>query len=165
MDKKETETRQEVIKLERTFLMVKPDGVSRGLIGEVISRVEAKGLKVVAMKMIKIDEELAKRHYAEHEGKPFFSGLISFITSGPVVTVVVEGKEAVRVLRTLIGETDPKEAEHGTIRGDFGIDVGRNIVHGSDSLESAEREVSLFFKPEEITEYKRTDEDWIYEHE
>jgi nucleoside-diphosphate kinase len=91
--------------------------------------------------------------------------LISFITSGPVVTVVVEGKEAVRVLRTLIGETDPKEAEHGTIRGDFGIDVGRNIVHGSDSLESAEREVSLFFKPEEITEYKRTDEDWIYEHE
>lgn len=165
MDKKETETRQEVIKLERTFLMVKPDGVSRGLIGEVISRVEAKGLKVVAMKMIKIDEELAKRHYAEHEGKPFFSGLISFITSGPVVTVVVEGKEAVRVLRTLIGETDPKEAEHGTIRGDFGIDVGRNIVHGSDSLESAKREVSLFFKPEEITEYKRTDEDWIYEHE
>lgn len=165
MDKKETETRQEVIKLERTFLMVKPDGVSRGLIGEVISRVEAKGLKVVAMKMIKIDEELAKRHYAEHEGKPFFSGLISFITSGPVVTVVVEGKEAVRVLRTLIGETDPKEAEHGTIRGDFGIDVGRNIVHGSDSLESAEREVSLFFKPKEITEYKRTDEDWIYEHE
>ncbi len=165
MDKKETETRQEVIKLERTFLMVKPDGVSRGLIGEVISRVEAKGLKITAMKMIKIDDELAKRHYAEHEGKPFFSGLISFITSGPVVTMVVEGKEAVRVLRTLIGETDPKEAEHGTIRGDFGIDVGRNIVHGSDSLESAEREVSLFFKPEEITEYKRTDEDWIYEHE
>lgn len=165
MDKKETETRQEVIKLERTFLMVKPDGVSRGLIGEVISRVEAKGLKAVAMKMMKVDEELAKRHYAEHEGKPFFSGLISFITSGPVVTMVVEGKEAVRVLRTLIGETDPKEAEHGTIRGDFGIDVGRNIVHGSDSLESAEREVSLFFKPEEITEYKRTDEDWIYEHE
>jgi nucleoside-diphosphate kinase len=154
-----------VIELERTFLMVKPDGVSRGLVGEVISRVEVKGLKVAAMKMIKIDDELARKHYAEHDGKPFFSGLLSFITSGPVVAMVIEGKEAVRVLRTLIGKTDPKEAGPGTIRGDFGIDVGRNIAHGSDSLESADREISLFFKPEEIIDYKRTDEDWIYEHE
>lgn len=145
--------------------MVKPDGVFRGLVSEVISRVEAKGLKIVSMKMLKVDNELAKRHYAEHEGKPFFSGLLSFITSGPAVAMVVEGKEAVKILRTLIGTTDPKEAGQGTIRGDFGIDVGRNIVHASDSLKSANREISLFFKPEEIIEYKRTDEDWIYEHE
>ncbi len=145
--------------------MVKPDGVLRGIAGKVISRVEAKGLKMVAMKMIKIDDDLAKRHYAEHEGKPFFPGLLSFITSGPVVAMVIEGEEAVRVVRTLVGSTNPKEAMHGTIRGDFAIDVGRNIVHGSDSLESAGREISLFFRSEEIIEYKRTDEDWIYEHE
>ena len=143
--------------------MVKPDGVSRALVGEVISRVEVKGLKVATMKMIKIDDELARKHYAEHDDKPFFSGLLSFITSGPAVTMVIEGKEAVRVLRTLIGKTDPKEAGPGTIRGDFGIDVGRNLVHGSDSLESAKREISLFFTPEEIIEYRRTDEDWLYE--
>ncbi len=143
--------------------MVKPDGVSRCLVGEVVSRVEVKGLKIVSMKMIKVDDGLAKRHYAEHEGKPFFSGLLSFITSGPVVAMVLEGKEAVSVLRTLIGNTDPKAAGQGTIRGDFGIDLGRNLVHASDSLESANREISLFFKPEDILEYKRTDEDWIYE--
>jgi len=146
-------------------LMVKPDGVLRGIAGKVISRLEAKGLKIVAMKMIKIDDGLAKRHYAEHEGKPFFPGLLSFITSGPVVAMVIEGGAAVRVVRTLVGSTNPKEALHGTIRGDFAIDVGRNIVHGSDSLESAGREISLFFSSEEIIEYKRTDEDWIYEHE
>ena len=149
--------------MEQTFLMVKPDGVSRGLVGEVVGRLESKGLKIAAMKMIKIDEDLAKRHYGEHEGKPFFDDLVSFITSGPVVAMVVEGKEAVNVCRTLIGATDPKEAGPGTIRGDFGIDVGRNMVHGSDSLESADREISLFFTPEELIDYKRCDEDWIYE--
>jgi nucleoside-diphosphate kinase len=154
-----------VIEMERTFLMVKPDGTSRGLVGEVVSKVEAKGLKIVGMKMMKVTDELAREHYGEHEGKPFFSGLLSFITSGPVVAMVVEGKDAVSVVRTLIGKTDPKEAELGTIRGDFAMDVGRNIVHGSDSLESAEREISLFFKGEEILDYKRTDEEWIYEHE
>ena len=144
--------------------MVKPDGTSRGLVGEVVSRVEAKGLKIAAMKMMEIDEDLAKRHYGEHEGKPFFADLLSFITSGPVVAMVVEGREAVSIARTLIGNTDPKEAGPGTIRGDFGIDVGRNLVHGSDSLESAKREISLFFTQEEIIEYKRTDEDWLYEN-
>ena len=144
-------------------MMVKPDGVSRGLVGEVVSRLESKGLKMAAMKMIKIDKDLAKRHYGEHEGKPFFSDLVSFITSGPVVAMVIRGKEAVNVCRTLIGATDPKEADPGTIRGDFGIDVGRNMVHGSDSLESADREISLFFTPEELIDYKRCDEDWIYE--
>ncbi|MBU2560601.1 nucleoside-diphosphate kinase [archaeon] len=150
--------------MEQTFLMVKPDGTARGIVGEVISRIEAKGLKIVAMKMMEIDEGLAKRHYGEHEGKPFFADLVSFITSGPVVAMVVEGREAVNVCRALIGATDPKEAGPGTIRGDFGIDVGRNLVHGSDSLASAEREISLFFTPEEIIEYKRTDEDWLYEN-
>lgn len=149
--------------MEQTFLMVKPDGTSRGLVGEVVKRLEAKGLKIAAMKMMKIDEDLAKRHYGEHEGKPFFLDLVSFITSGPVVAMVIRGKEAVSISRTLIGKTDPKEADPGTIRGDFGIDVGRNLVHGSDSLESADREISLFFTPEEIIDYKRTDEDWIYE--
>jgi nucleoside-diphosphate kinase len=149
--------------MEQTFLMVKPDGTSRGIVGEVVSRLESKGLKIVAMKMMKIDEDLAKRHYGEHEGKPFFSDLVSFITSGPVVAMVVEGTEAVSISRDLIGNTDPKEAPPGTIRGDFGIDVGRNLVHGSDSLESAKREISLFFTPEEIIDYKRCDEDRIYE--
>lgn len=144
--------------------MVKPDGVSRGLVGSVISRVEEKGLKIVSMKMIKVSESLGRRHYEEHEEKPFFSALLSFITSGPVVAMVVEGEKAVQVLRTLIGKTDPKEAGHGTIRGDYAIDVGRNIVHASDSLKSAGREISLFFEPDEIVGYKRTDEDWIYEH-
>lgn len=143
--------------------MVKPDGVSRGLVGEVVRRLESKGLKIAAVKMMEIPEDLAKRHYEEHEGKPFFSDLVSFITSGPVVAMVVEGKEAVNVCRTLIGATDPKQAAPGTIRGDLGIDVGRNMVHGSDSLESADREISLFFTSEEIIDYKRCDEDWIYE--
>jgi nucleoside-diphosphate kinase len=149
--------------LEKTFLMVKPDGVSRGLIGEVISKVESKGLKIVAIKMIKLDRALAERHYAEHREKPFFEGLISFITSGPVVAMVVEGKDSVKILRKLIGSTDPKEASPGTIRGDLGIDLGRNVVHASDSLESAKREIELFFSPTEIVQYSRADEKWVYE--
>ncbi len=143
--------------------MVKPDGVSRGLVGKVISRVESKGLKIVAMKMMRIDDELAKKHYAEHIKKPFFPKLLSFTTSGPVVAMVAQGQNAFSVVRTLIGKTDPKEAGPGTIRGDFGMDVGRNLVHGSDSQKSADMEISLFFKPGEIIEYKRADEDWIYE--
>jgi nucleoside-diphosphate kinase len=143
--------------------MVKPDGVSRGLIGEVISKVESKGLKIVAIKMIKLDRALAERHYAEHREKPFFEGLISFITSGPVVAMVVEGKDSVKILRKLIGSTDPKEASPGTIRGDLGIDLGRNVVHASDSLESAKREIELFFSPTEIVQYSRADEKWVYE--
>ncbi len=149
--------------MERTFVMVKPDGVQRGLIGEIIRRIERKGLKIVAIKMLKIDEGLAERHYAEHREKPFFRNLIEYITSGPVVAMVVEGREAVKVVRNLVGATNPVEANPGTIRGDFGIDIGRNVVHASDSIESAEREISLFFKPEEILEYERIDEIWVYE--
>ncbi len=149
--------------MERTFVMVKPDGVQRGLIGEVISRLERKGLKIVAMKMLWIQEELAREHYAEHAEKPFFQALVDYITSGPVVAMVVEGKEAVKVVRTLVGATNPVEASPGTIRGDFGMDIGRNVVHASDSLESAEREISLFFDADEIVEYSKSGEEWLYE--
>jgi nucleoside-diphosphate kinase len=148
---------------ERTFLMAKPDAVSRGFVGEIIRRVERKGLKIVAMKMMRIDQGLAEQHYGEHKEKPFFGDLVSFITSNPVVAMVVEGKDAVTVVRRLLGETDPNKSPMGTLRGDFGLDLGRNIVHGSDSPESAEREINLFFKPEEVLDYKRADEDWVYE--
>ncbi len=143
--------------------MIKPDAVQRGLIGEIVSRLEKKGLKIVAMKMLNVSRELAEKHYAEHREKPFFESLVSYITSAPVVAMVVEGKNAVKVVRTLVGATNPQEALPGTIRGDFGMDIGRNVIHASDSLESAEREISLFFKPEEIVEYNRIDEDWLYE--
>lgn len=149
--------------MERTFVMIKPDAVQRGLIGEIISRLERKGLKIAAMKMLNVDKDLAERHYAEHREKPFFQSLVDYITSGPVVAMVVEGKNAVKVVRTLVGATNPQEALPGTIRGDFGMDIGRNVIHASDSIESAEREISLFFKPEEIIEYRRIDEDWLYE--
>ena len=151
------------MEFERTFVMVKPDGVERGVVGEVISRLERKGLKIVGMKMLQIDEDLAKDHYAEHKEKPFFDSLVAYITSGPVVAMVVEGKEVIKVVRTLVGATNPIDASPGTIRGDFGMDLGRNIIHASDSEESAKREISLFFKPEEIFTYERAIDRWIYE--
>lgn len=149
--------------MERTFVMLKPDAVQRGIVGEIISRLERKGFKIVAMKMLKIDRELAERHYAEHKGKPFFEGLISYITSSPVVAMVIEGKNAVKVVRSIVGATNPAEAQPGTIRGDYGLDVGRNVIHASDSLESAKREIALFFSSGEIYEYSKYDENWIYE--
>ena len=149
--------------MERTFVMIKPDGVQRGLIGEIISRIERKGLKIVAMKMLRISRDLAEKHYAEHRRKPFFNPLIDYITSGPVVAMVVEGKEAVKVVRSLVGKTNPIEASPGTIRGDYAMDVGRNVIHAADSLESANREIKLFFDENEIFEYRRVDEDWVYE--
>lgn len=149
--------------MEKTFLMVKPDGVARGLVGEVISRVERKGLKLAAMKLIQVDDQLAGKHYEEHKGKPFFPGLVSFITSSPAVAMVVEGKDAVSVIRKLNGDTNPISAPFGSIRGDYGLDIGRNVVHASDSIETAKREISLYFKPEEIHDYQRTEEDWLYE--
>ncbi|MBI5253232.1 MAG: nucleoside-diphosphate kinase [Euryarchaeota archaeon] len=136
--------------MERSFFMVKPDGVERGLVGEIISRVEKKGLKIIAMKMIRVDANLAKKHYAEHAAKPFFRDLVAYITSGPCVAMVVEGNNAIKTLRDMTGKTNPKEAAAGTIRGDFGIDVCRNVVHASDSKESAKKEIELFFRPSEI---------------
>jgi nucleoside-diphosphate kinase len=131
--------------LEHTFVMVKPDGVRRGLVGEVISRLEAKGLSLERMRMLTIDKELAERHYAEHDGKPFYEDLVAFVTSGPVVAMEWSGPGAVAMVRRMMGPTNPAEAEPGTLRGDFGTEITENIVHGSDSTESAEREISLFF--------------------
>ncbi len=148
---------------EQTFLMVKPDGVQRGLVGNVVSRLEQKGLKLVAMKMMQINPELAAEHYGEHKGKPFYDGLIDFITSAPVVAMIWEGDDAVDMVRTLIGATDPRKAAPGTIRGDLAVFMGKNIVHGSDSLESAEREMNLFFKDEEICTYHISIEDSLYD--
>lgn len=136
--------------MERSFFMVKPDGVERGLVGEIILRVEKRGLKIIAMKMIRVDANLAKKHYAEHAAKPFFKDLVAYITSGPCVAMVVEGNNAIKTLRDMIGKTNPKEAAAGTIRADFGVDIGRNVVHASDSKDSAEREIELFFRPSEI---------------
>lgn len=136
--------------MERTYIMVKPDGVRRGLTGEIINRIERKGFKIVAMKKMVIARETAETHYGEHQGKPFFDGLVKFITSGPVVAMVVEGPGAIAEMRRLMGATRPWEAAPGTIRADFATTVDENIIHGSDGPESAEREIGIFFKPEEI---------------
>ncbi|MGQ9825121.1 MAG: nucleoside-diphosphate kinase [Desulfotomaculales bacterium] len=149
--------------MERTFFMIKPDGVQRNLVGEIISRIEAKGLKIVALKMLQIERATAERHYAEHRGKPFFEPLIAYITSGPVVAMVLEGKEAVRVTREMMGATNPLQAALGTIRAAYGLDTGRNVVHGSDSPASAKREIELFFAPEEICDYRKDNDKWLYE--
>lgn len=149
--------------MERTYLMVKPDGVQRGLAGEIIARFEQKGFKIAALKMLRISRELAEKHYGEHVGKPFFEPLAGFITSGPVVAMVIEGKDAVSAAREMMGATNPLKALPGTIRGTFGIDIGRNVIHGSDSLESAEREIALFFREEELLDYGREIDRWIYE--
>lgn len=149
--------------VERTFAMVKPDGVQRGLVGEVIRRYEARGLKIVAMRMMTIDRALAEKHYAEHRGKPFYDGLVRFITSGPTVILAVEGKNAVQAVRETNGATDPLKASPGTIRGDFGTDIGRNVVHGSDSIEMARRELGLYFGEKEFLSYTRVDEAWTRE--
>ena len=149
--------------MEQTLVLVKPDGVQRGLVGEVISRLERRGLKMVAMKLLQVDEALARQHYAEHEQRPFFRGLVDFITSSPVVAMVWEAEQAIGIVRQTMGETDPIKSPAGTIRGDLALNIGRNLVHGSDSPESAQREISLFFRPEEILSYPRDVDPWITE--
>lgn len=149
--------------MERTFLMLKPDAVQRNLIGEVVLRIERKGLKLVGAKLMTVPRSLAETHYSEHQGKPFYEGLVSFITSAPVFAMVVEGEDAVDVSRHIIGETNPSEAAPGTIRGDFGLTIGRNIIHGSDSTESADKEINLWFNPEELSDYTANNEAWLYE--
>src|SRR5690625_5879471 len=148
--------------MEKTFVMVKPDGVQRNLIGEVVHRFEKKGFKLVGAKFMVISDELAEKHYGEHKGKPFFSNLVDFITSGPVFAMVWEGNEVIKTARKIIGSTNPLEAENGTIRGDFGMVVHKNIIHGSDSLDSAQREINLFFNNDEILAYSTDDLQWIY---
>ena len=149
--------------MQRTFLAIKPDGVQRNLVGKIISRLEEKGFKLIAMKLMTVSKELAEKHYGEHKGKPFFNGLVNFITSGPIVAMVWEGKEAISALRKMMGKTNPLEAEVGTVRGDYGIDIGRNIVHGSDGEESAKREISLFFSDSELLSWSQDIQKWIYE--
>ena len=139
-----------VMAIELTYAMVKPDGVKRGLVGEVVRRLEAKGFRIVGMKLMQIPRETAERHYGEHQGKPFFEGLVSFITSGPVVAMVVEGENAISEWRKMMGATNPKDAAPGTIRGDFASTIDENVAHGSDAPETAEREIGIFFKTEEL---------------
>lgn len=148
---------------ERTLVLVKPDGVQRGLIGEVIGRFERKGFRVAALKLMKMSEELAGRHYAEHTEKPFFKDLVAFITSSPLVAMVIEGPGAVATVRAMMGATNPATSAPGTIRGDLGVTIGMNIIHGSDSVERAAVEVGIFFTPDEVLDYRRDVERWILE--
>ncbi|ELR60269.1 Nucleoside diphosphate kinase B, partial [Bos mutus] len=148
---------------ERTFIAIKPDGVQRGLVGEIIKRFEQKGFRLVAMKFLQASEELLKQHYIDLKDRPFFPGLVKYMNSGPVVAMVWEGLNVVKTGRVMLGETNPADSKPGTIRGDFCIQVGRNIIHGSDSVKSAEKEINLWFKPEELIEYKPCAFDWIYE--
>jgi nucleoside-diphosphate kinase len=149
--------------LERTFLAIKPDGVQRSLIGEIIRRYEAKGFTLVALKLLNVTKQLAEQHYDVHRERPFFPGLVEFITSGPVVAMVWEGEGVVAAARKIIGATNPLTAEPGTIRGDFGINIGRNIIHGSDAIETAQREIALWFKDEEIVHWEPALKSWLQE--
>ncbi|HSO25799.1 MAG TPA: nucleoside-diphosphate kinase [Methanobacteriaceae archaeon] len=149
--------------MEKSFVMMKPDAVQRRLMGKVLSRFEEKGLQIVAAKLMHISEDLAKEHYGEHSEKPFFNGLVEYITSSAVLAMVIQGDDCISLIRKMVGATNPKEADLGTIRGDFALDMGRNIIHASDSPQSAEREISLFFDETEIVEYEMPDTDLIYE--
>ena len=149
--------------MERTLVLVKPDGVQRGLIGEIISRLERRGLKLVGMKLMQVDDPLARQHYGEHVDRPFFAGLVAFITSSPVVAMAWEAENAVEAVRNTMGQTNPTTSPPGTIRGDLALDIGRNLVHGSDSRESAERELALFFGAGELLDYTRANDGWIKE--
>ena len=149
--------------MQRTLVIVKPDGVQRGLVGPILSRLEARGLKLVGLKLIAVDEALARRHYGVHEGKPFFPGLIQYITSSPVVVGVFEGPEAVAVVRATVGATNPVAAAPGTIRGDWALEIGRNLIHASDAPETAERELALWFDTGELVDYTRASDPWVFE--
>lgn len=149
--------------MERTFIAVKPDGVQRALVGEIIQRFESKGFTLVGLKLLKVSRELAEQHYDVHKDKPFFAGLVSFITSGPVVAMVWEGDGVVASARKLIGATNPLSAEPGTIRGDYGVSIGRNLIHGSDAVETAQREITLWFGDDELVSWQPTITPWLYE--
>ena len=149
--------------MERTLVLIKPDAMQRSLAGEIVARLERRGLRIVAMRLFQMNEALARRHYAEHKGKPFFEGLISYITSCPIIAAVFEGTNAVEVVRKTMGATNPAAAEPGTIRGDLALETGRNLIHGSDSLESARREIALFFRDDEVHTYPRDVDRWVFE--
>lgn len=147
--------------MEKSLVLIKPDALQRGLAGEIVTRLERKGLKIIAMKMLQMDKNLAQRHYAIHKGKVFFDRLVDFITSSPAIAIVFQGKDAVGVIRRTMGETDPVKAQAGTIRGDFGLDIEHNLIHGSDSAENASKEIELFFSTEEIIDYHKDINKWI----
>jgi len=149
--------------VERTFIMLKPDTIQRSLVGKVISRFEDKGCKLVGMKLMQVDRAMAEEHYAEHRGKGFFEPTVAYIGSSPVVAMVWEGKNIIGIARELMGATNPAQANPGSIRGIYGMDISRNVIHGSDSLESAEREIAIYFKPEEIVSYGKAGEEWLSE--
>lgn len=150
--------------MERTLIIVKPDAVQRGLTGEIIKRFEQRGLRIAGMKFIQVSEELARKHYGEHEGKPFFASLVEYITSAPVVVMALEGTNAIAAARATIGKTNPTEAAAGTIRGDFALEIGRNLVHGSDSVDNGKKEVANFFSDDElIGDWERVTDSWIFE--
>ncbi len=149
--------------MERTLVLIKPDGVQRGLVGEFIARLERRGLKIVGLKLVDVSEHLAREHYAVHEGKPFYEPLISYITSSPVVAIVVEGPQAIEVVRRTMGATAPAEASPGTIRADFALEIGRNLVHGSDGPNTAQQEIALWFEEPELISWERATDRWIYE--
>ncbi len=149
--------------MERTLILVKPDAMQRGLAFEVLGRLEARGLRLAGLRLLQVDREMALRHYGEHEGKPFFEGLVAYITSSPIIAAVFEGTNAVAAARQSIGATNPVEAAPGTIRGDHAIEIGRNLVHGSDSVESAEREIGIFFEGQPVLDWSRSNEQWIFE--
>jgi len=149
--------------VERTLILVKPDAMQRGLAFEVLGRLERRGLRLAGLRLLQVDEAMAKRHYGEHEGKPFFAGLVSYITSSPIIAAVFEGTNAVAAARQTMGGTKPTEAAPGTIRGDLGIEIGRNLVHGSDSPESAAREIGIFFEGQPVLDWKRATDEWVFE--
>ncbi|HEY7465172.1 MAG TPA: nucleoside-diphosphate kinase [Dehalococcoidia bacterium] len=149
--------------MERTLVLIKPDAMQRGLATEILHRLERRGLRIAGLKLLQVDRALAERHYGEHVGKPFYEGLVGYITSFPIIAAVFEGTGAVEAVRATMGKTNPREAAPGTIRGDFGLEIGRNLVHGSDSLESAAREVALFFTPDELLDVRRDVDPWVFE--
>ncbi|MBN9388471.1 MAG: nucleoside-diphosphate kinase [Chloroflexi bacterium] len=149
--------------MERTLVIIKPDGVQRGLIGEITHRLERRGLKIVGLKLMTISSELAQKHYGVHQGKPFYEGLVQYITSGPVVVMALEGKKAIETVRSTVGATNPASAAPGTIRGDLAVEIGRNLIHASDAPESAENEVKLFFGDEALASWERASDKWISE--
>ncbi len=149
--------------MEKTLVLVKPDAVARGLVGKILAVIEERGLKIVGMKMTELSKEMAEEHYEEHVGKPFFEPLVSFITSSPLVALVVEGRDSIKVMRSIAGKTNPMEASPGTIRARFALETGRNVIHAADSPKSAEREIALFFGEDELFDYKTVHEKWLYE--
>jgi nucleoside-diphosphate kinase len=149
--------------MERTLVLIKPDAMQRGLASEILGRMERRGLRMVGLKLLQVDRALAERHYAEHAGKPFYEGLVGYITASPIIAAVFEGTSAIEAVRNTMGKTNPREAVPGTIRGDFGLEIGRNLVHGSDSPDSAAREVALFFSESELVKVERALDPWVFE--